>query len=312
MGKMRLAILLLSCIFLLSTPLGAEAAGKITLFFSGEVRGNFEPCGCAAGPTGGLARRSGYARQFSVGALLHVDAGNYFHPLGPVSAAVNALMLESLSVLPISVLNLAPEDLFLWEELSKLDGETQIISTNLAPRGSSLPPPARYAVIEVPAEESGLSRPLKIGFLGISEVRQVKPNSGFRGKDPLQAIAEVKQQVLSQSDFLIVLADVKRPAGPLPSDHLLARIARQHPEVKAVIGTETRFLLHQPELVNNAVILSSVERGRYLGQLTFVLDREGEIEEFRPEFIELKDGVAEDSELLRKQILLSSRLNSRW
>jgi hypothetical protein len=60
--------------------------------------------------------------------------------------------------------------------------------------------------------------------------------------------------------------------------------------------------------VGNAVILSAVERGRYLGQLTFRMDPDGTVSEVEPTFIELKEGVAEVAEITASQRSLAARI----
>lgn len=233
---------------------------------------------------------------------MHLDLGNYFRPLGPDSREVNALMLESLSALPIRVLNLAPEDLFYWAELAGAElPSTQVISTNLVPIRRGLKTPARYAVIEIPAAEAGLKRDLRIGFLGLSDPARVKPNSGFEALDPLEAVEQVKGELRDRADFLVVLADLPRSLG--------ARLALQHPEVYAVLLTEKAFRLWEPEMVNNAVILSSVERGRYLGRLTLQVDGTGRIAAIRPDAIELDAKVPEEPAFLERQSEVAARIS---
>jgi 2',3'-cyclic-nucleotide 2'-phosphodiesterase (5'-nucleotidase family) len=232
--------------------------------------------------------------------VVQVDLGNYFRPLGPGSKEINELMIESLSSL--QVLNLAPEDLFLWKELSARQAglPSQIISTNLTPRDANIPGPKRYAVVEIPGNQMGLSRNLRIGFLGLSDPKQVKPNSGFTSLDPAQAVAAIKSEIMQKADFLVVLADLPRPAA--------TRLALAHQEILAVLVTEKVFQLPPPEQANNAVIMSSVERGRWLAQLDLELDRQGRVAVVRPNWIELKKGVSEDPSWLQREHELSGRL----
>ncbi len=203
-------------------------------------------------------------------------------------------MLDSFRSQPVRVFNLAPEDLFLWKKLagSQLPS-TQIISTNLSPRSASAPQPDRYAIIEIAAEELATSRPLRIGFLGLSDPALVKPNSNFSSVHPLKAVQEVKAEVLKKADFLVVLGDISRETA--------AQLALQHPEIRAVLIAERHFVLNPPEEVNNAVILNSVERGRYLGRLTLDIGTSGKVTGHEADFIELGELVPEDPELLRRQ-----------
>ncbi len=227
--------------------------------------------------------------------------GNYFKPLGPDSGIVNELMLESLSKLPVRVLNLGPQDLFFWKTLSLANLPfTQIISTNLTPRSPSIPIPARYALVEIPAQKLDLKKSVCIGFLGLSRPDQVKPNSGFSALDPMQAVSRVKAEVLKQADFLIILADLSKTTA--------VRLAAAHPEISAILVAEKHFVFPAPEQVNKAIILSSVERGRYLGQLELQLDRSGQVFASKSDRIELKQGIPEFALWQSRQAQVVSRL----
>lgn len=229
-----------------------------------------------------------------------MDAGNYFKPLGPGSDLVNQLMLESLHTLPIQVMNLAPEDLFMWKELAQKSLKTKIISTNLVPRSKSLSGPATHALVQIPGSGRGLNQDLRVGFLGLSSPDLVKPNSGFSALDPEESVARVKAEILSKVDLLIVLADLPRAVA--------TRLALKHPEIHAIILAEKQFVFHKPEQINNALIVSSIERGRYLGQLELDFDGGPKTKVFKADFIELKTGVPEDPTLLRRQGEISARL----
>jgi 2',3'-cyclic-nucleotide 2'-phosphodiesterase (5'-nucleotidase family) len=223
-----------------------------------------------------------------------VDLGNYFMPLGPGSEEVNHLMLESFEALPLQVVNLAPADLFFWQGLSQAQfSSSRVISTNLTPKNNELRAPARYAVVHVPASAIGLKADLKVGFLGLSDPAQVKPNSGFVGVDPLEAVAKVKPEVMKQAKFLVVLADLPKSTA--------TQLAQAHSEVYAVLLTEKMFAQHPAEQVNNAVLLWSVMQGRYLGQLVLEVDETGNVVVVKPNSIELNGKVAEDPALLRRQ-----------
>lgn len=289
---------------------GAAAdSAEVILFFTGDVQANFEPCGCAGGPTGGLARRVGYANSVlrsTATPQLHVDAGNYFADPGPNADAINHLMLNSLDRIPLAVLNLGVQDLHMWPKLAQRQGKSQIISTNLVPRRSDLQAPRRYAIVEIPVP--GLGRPVRVGFMGLADPQRVKPNSGFRAQEPLQAVAEIKAEVIRQADLLVVLWDTLRPQHNLPEDWIVSRLAREHPEVSMIITTEPRFVQYEPLVVDHTTIVSTVERGRYLGQATWSLDGNGRLQKTAVEFIEMKDGVPEEPGLLEAQRLLSARL----
>jgi hypothetical protein len=186
---------------------------------------------------------------------------------------------------------------------------TRIISTNLVPRRETLPAPAPYAVIEVETGGAARDGKLRIGFLGLVDPAWVKPNSGFRALDPLEAVARVKEEVAGQSDILIVLWDTIRPQGEIPGDSPIRRMAEQNDEIRFIITTEQRFFLYDPILINRATLLSSVERGRYLGELLLEIGPDGGLATAEARFEEMKEGVPEDPVLRAEQARLSTQLH---
>jgi len=225
---------------------------------------------------------------------MHVDLGDYFMPLGPGSDVVNEFMKQSLDVLPVQVMNLGPEDLHLWKDLSQSKFKTtSFVSTNLTPRDPSLPTPQRYAVVDVPAQKLGLKKNLRLAFLGLTNPTQVKPNAPFVAQDPIEAVAKIKPEVLKKADYLIVLAEVPKASA--------IRLAQDNPEIYAIMMIERSVIEHVPEQVNNAVLLWSMERGRSLGQLVLELDQNGAISVFKPTRVVLDSTMPEDQAFLKRE-----------
>ena len=275
---------------------GEEARSEIALFFTGFVQGSFEPCGCKAGPTGGLARRAGYVESYSKKGVypIHLDLGNYFQMIGPYSKVVNRLMLESLERFPIRVLNLGAEDLFHWPMI--VDAaltQTNIVSTNLVPMDTDEPAPAPYAIVEVPAQPLGLSQPIRIGFLGLTEPSRIKPRAGFRALEPLDSVARVLPHVSRLTDLVVVLADLSLEEA--------RAVAREFASICAILLADRNFQINPPEKVENSIILSGVDRGRYLGRLSLKFDKAGKFVGRESDFIELGDSIPEDSDWLNRQ-----------
>lgn len=303
--------LIFSFLVSISSVLGLEDQPEqkvIRLFFTGDVQGNFEPCGCAGGPTGGIARRVGFCNNFMEkhgGFALHVDAGNYFFSPGPDAAQINTYLMESLEKIPMRVMNLGSDDLYWWNDISQsLTPETKIISTNLLPKKAGIKVPDRYTVVEIPADEIGSERPVRIGFVGFVDPRLVKPNSGFRAADPLKSFREIDTELSEKTDFIIVLWDLIRPRGDLKGTDIES-LAKENENIYSIITTEKRFVIYDPVQLNSAVILSSIERGRYVGLLSLGLDGSGQVESVRPEFFEMHDQVPEDAYLLSHQRKIS-------
>ncbi len=302
------ALVLLASLSLSAKLLGASdtKAPKFALLFSGWITGTFGTCGCKVEPNGGFPRRATFSRQYAeeFGApLIQVDAGSIFAPQGPDANTINEAILKAMEILPLSVMNLGAEDLYLWSELASQQGrDTRIISTNLVPRRASVKRPDRYAILTLKPGQTGLEKDLRIGFMGIVEPGRVKPNSGFRGQDPVAAIAEVMPELAPQVDFVVVLADYFRKGSAEPGS-LLHRMASDNDKIYAILTTERQYRLYEPVQVNNAIILSSIERGRQLGRLVFELDEKGQVSGYESDVVDLDRSYPDDpamGELLRK------------
>ena len=200
-------------------------------------------------------------------------------------------MRDALAAKPVAVFNLASEDLNIIGDLDMggLKG-TQTVSTNLIPPdGTGFEHLKRYSVQEVVLPNGW---PVKIGLLGIADPRMVKPNSGYRAKDPLDAIAEVLPEIKDKVDLVIVIGEM--------TEETADKIAEKFPQVYAVLRSERSMRMTRPRQVSNALIMSSVERGRMLGQVTLMLDSEKKVASYTYEYIDLNQRIQGDAALLAR------------
>ena len=258
-----------------------------------------------ADPTGGLARRAGYANQYQSDQghpVLHVDAGNYFKPAGPQSDLINRLMSESLHYFPMQVLNLTAGDLAYWRNhLSGAGGsETHFVSSNLIPLEEAAPAPETFAVLTFQPAETGLSQALRVAFLGLAIPQRIRKNSGYKAIDPVEAIRRVKESVLAQSDLQFLLTEL--PTGEI------GRLIAAHPELDVVIRGQRQFALESVQTIQQTVVVTAVERGRSLGQLRLGLRPNLQIESSTLELIEMGSGVTADSRMAAKEAQLVEKL----
>lgn len=233
--------------------------------------------------------------------VVNLELGSFFLPLGPGSTPTNSFMLDSLDMLPVHVFNLTSDDLFLWKEIAaRKFKSTQFLSTNLVAPARYQVKPETSVIVEVPGAGAG-GRALKIGFIGFADPASVKPNSGFRAKDPLEAAAAVVPELKGKVDFIVAVGEV--------SDELAGALAERFPEIYAVLKMSRLFELPTPQQVQNAVVLSSVERGRYLGQLEFSIDSEGKVSAYQPDLIELSRDVPDEPAIQRRVVELKAALD---
>ena len=217
-----------------------------------------------------------------------MELGNFFHQPGPFAEKINKYMRDALESNPVAVFNLASEDLNL---VGKLDfgglENTDTVSANLQPpAGSGYEHLKRWSVQEV---ELPNGWPVRIGIIGIADPKMVKPNSGLTARDPLAAVAEVLPEMKGKADFVLVIGEM--------TDQTADAIAGEFPEIYGVLRSERTMRMAKPRQVNNALIMSSVERGRMLGQMTLVLTADKKVASYTYKYIDLNQGVKDDPAL---------------
>ncbi len=200
-------------------------------------------------------------------------------------------MRYALEAKPVSVFNLASEDLNIIRDLD-MGGlkSTQTVSTNLVPPDvTGFEFLKRYSVQEVVLPNGWK---IKIGLLGVADPRMVKPNSGFKAKDPLAAIAEVLPEIKDEVDLVLVIGEMTEGTAD--------KIAENFSEVYAILRSERSMRMTRPRQVGNALIMSSVERGRMLGQITLMLDSKRKVASYTYKYVDLNQRIQSDAALLAR------------
>ena len=100
-----------------------EAVEPLVLFFTGSELGALKPCGCSGGQLGGLSKRTAVFDQVSPQHRLVVDTGNLIEDDGEQDLIKFRILLEAFGRLGYDLLNLAPRDAQIAQELG-LAGET--------------------------------------------------------------------------------------------------------------------------------------------------------------------------------------------
>lgn len=152
-------------LLILSGCQSGHAKGKLQVFYSGNLRGSYKPCGCHT-PKGGLARWAAYINRHGdpQAAWLVVDAGNFVdRQSGGGCSKTCQFMLTSYKDLRYNVLNLGKHEVGVGYEAlhTMLDTSRTVdfISANLVSTGNKKPVAKPYVI-----KDYGN---LKVGIVGL-------------------------------------------------------------------------------------------------------------------------------------------------
>lgn len=244
----------------------SEAARTAEIYFSTEVAGYIEPCGCTTKPLGGVQRLATIVKKGNPSHAL-VDAGNLLFPphgLNDVTREQHVLKAKILArvyrQLGAVALNVGPSDLaagtdFL-QELQQ-DGATPLVSANVRPASESGPTIARSFVRKIGA--------IKVGFTGVAPPEKVaETKSSVTAIEYAPGVAsEVKVLRDEGAEVVVVLAhlsvvDAKALARAVPTIDIILRAP----------GTPIERDPAGPMREGGVIIAEAGSQGQHVGRLT--------------------------------------------
>jgi len=243
-----------------STP---AAERRFTFFYSAEVHGILEPCGCTSDPLGDVARYASVIRAArQAGEVLLVDAGGLSFPEGgaaPRERAGNELrarfLASELGKLGLRAVGLADTDV--------AAGPSAVLparlATNLAPMPGLAPAPSVLQAVNG----------VRVGVLGVVDPA-VAAAAGTKAQDPVAAARrEADRLRKAGAEIVIALAPVDRPVA--------RRLAREAAVDFVVLGRLGGGGAPRADAVGHAFILAPADELQRLGRVDIVLRAGGPV-----------------------------------
>lgn len=236
------------------------------LFFSTEVNGYVEPCGCTTEPLGGLQRLATLMAGSKVPHGL-VDAGNLLFPqhLDALTREQHILkshiMARAYRQIGALALNVAQADLQAGAphlRALQQEGAVPFVSANVRPKGSAGPEIARSYVRTLGG--------IRFGITGVATPEAVAEVSDAVTVIEYAPSLRSEVQVLRKAgaEVVVVLANIGE-AGAL-------ELARLLPEVDVIVrapGTPIERDPSPPKQVGPVLVVEAGSQGQYIGRLRF-------------------------------------------
>ena len=247
---------------------GWTPARLAEIYFTTEVSGYVEPCGCTTKPLGGLPRLATVIRK-GVAARTLVDAGNLLFPSKGVDDVTRAqhllkadLLARAYRRLGVAAMNVAASDLTEGAGLLKRlqhQGATPFVSANVRPVGDHGPEVARSFLRTV--------GDIRVGITGATTPETVSGIDGMTALEYVPAVtAEVRALRERGADIVVVLAHMSQPvarelAVTVPGIDLILRAP----------GTSIESAPRAPIQVGRTVIAEAGSQGQHAGRVTVAL-----------------------------------------
>ncbi len=231
---------------------GCQRATDVTIVISGDTAGWITPCGCTSGQSGGLARRASLIESLrGQQEVLVLDVGgaaggSSAYDLVKLKAILSGQQQMGLNVFNLGTVELSfgPEEVRRWNDALKIP----IVSANLRDQSQRAVAPG-FRVIDINGRRFAVAGVIDPAFVS---------GDHWIAEDPVTALVDLFRKV--EADHRIVLA--------YADETMLKELARQLPEVDAVIGGPTGQIV-PPDRVGPVWVGSATNKGKYLLQLHF-------------------------------------------
>jgi Cytochrome c554 and c-prime len=239
-----------------ATVIRAAAPGerRLTVFYTAEVHGTPEPCGCTSDPLGDVARYAALVRTAArSGPVLLVDAGGLSFPESstPKEKQANAARAT-----------------FLGDALGRIGPPfaAGLAETDIMP-GSGVFAPERVASNISRAKNVTASRletvgGVRVGIIGVADPA-LASGIAATAEDPVAAAKREAAALRSKgAELVIALAPVEKP--------LARRVARDAAVDLVVLGRQVGHGMDRAEKVGNAFIVAPADELQRVGRIDLV------------------------------------------
>jgi hypothetical protein len=220
----------------------------VEIWFSGDLRGYTDPCGCAEGQLGGLGRRAHFIESFGKPLLL-LENGDLTLKEENLDLLKQELVLKSLHWMKYTAINVGERDLYLG--LTPLrNSPIPFISGNFYVNGTRFFP----AFKEV---ETVHHKVAVLGLLGDSlrtEIENINPHYQVL---PMESVLQELLKEISAPKVILLLHGIRAEAF---------KIAEKFPQLEAIIYAH-QYEMYQPH--ETKVVYSTGMYGKGLGRLRF-------------------------------------------
>ncbi len=283
----------------------------MVLFYSADIHGNLEVCGCPIHPLGGVARRMGYINAFRKrspeAAVVMADVGRLFadekqegsDELRPDARLMNDWIVRAHDLMNLEIVNLSYRDLpyaggLLLPDAKIKPERSALISANVKVTDGTRENASPYIIKTVTGKR--LPLPLRIAFIGLSDLPpdefkgQVEA-SGFVIHDPLAAAKAALAEIYDKADVTVIVGYLKRSTA--------MKLAQQNSDLDLIINSDGSGITLDPQQINNTLIVYAAKETKHLGELRFYADDEGVVDRFTNRYIELDEVIPDDPQMAR-------------
>lgn len=267
----------------LTRPAAPVSPRPLSVYFTCDLSGRIEPCGCFSGQYGGLTRISTVLAKAPEHALI-VDVGDALAGLEDYHVLQHRHLLAACARLGFSAANLGRREARLSAtQLRELAASSPVplLSSNVVDSTTGEPVVRPWVVVE----KGGV----KYGLVGVTDPDRLdaEPDPSVKLLGMTESLRRTLEDVRPRADVLLCLAFTDMSG--------LERLAREFYEIRFFLGGDVRQPSQSLAPVNQGWILAVTNQSRALGEIHAQRDPlTGRLSEVRGDVTLMADTIAQD------------------
>lgn len=244
---------------------------RLTIVFTGDMRGEIENCRCPKEDFGGLPRRAKYIDEVrkETDDILLLDVGDVlslFTPdFGKEEISHNAFIsFKAMNIMGYDVMNVGESDIVLGEAFLKQKQDTlsfPLISANIVDKYSG------DEIFFKPYVVKTMKNGLRVGILGLVNERYILNSDRLDILPNKEVAARFIPELKSKSDIVIVLGHLGLPYS--------IELAEAVEGIDVVLSGHWDVESQKPIKKGNTLIMPTTYLSRKIGRLDLKIDRGG-------------------------------------
>lgn len=298
--KSKHCIFVLSSLFVLSTMTtlfvgcGRREVPEgtlISVFYSSDVRGKLEGCGCKRNG-GGITKRAAKlaAAHQEDPRIIYCDSGNFLTGQPYSEESEGMVMVKAYNHMGTNVVNVSERELALGYDAfkkAKASSDFDYVSANVKYKGSSITDD--YVIKDFKGAQVAF-----VGLCGTKELMRYDSTrlpEGIEIIDPMAAARKVLPSLANKADVVIVLSTC--------GDEIDSLLADNFEFVNLIIGGRSfRANEETPWVIGDTRIVRASRDGKTLGRMDLVFGPEGKIKTYSPSKVTMETSDPSDESML--------------
>jgi cytochrome c biogenesis protein CcdA len=290
MKKIFVFFLISCCFFFSNTKFvfsqDSNANKEITVFFTSNINGQFNNCGCPGKIKGGLPRLANLYRKSKTNSSLLLDSGDILPPKTDLLKA--KFLLEAIKHINYDAIGVGDQEL-LNLNVNNLDKKSQLsFLKKTSPFISSIAINNKNAFLPYKIINKNNVKILVFSLISKNEIDLLPKNLKEKIKAPeshKRFVEDIINKYKNETDLIIALSHL--------SNNKNFELARKFPLINVIIAGHDQEKNTDINKIGNTLIVQAGNKAKYLGKLDISLFS-GQIKDYSYNLLPIDDSVVPD------------------